>query len=521
MVAYLLADLDSEYNPVFTAVVARVDPISPSDLYAQLLSFEQHTHLQASVGSDTSSLAMVASRGRGSVGRDSSGFDRGRGRSQRRVLRGRGRSTGGSCPQCQVCLKIGHTTIRCWYRYEEDYVSEPRSVAAASGPGADNAWYIDSGATDHITGKLDRLTMHETYTGTNQIHTTNGAGMGITRIGTSFIPTSGRNLVLNNVLHFPSTHKNLIFVHRFTLDYDTYIEFHPFFFLIKDHKMRQVLLQGPCRGGLYPLPPSTSKFRKLVFHAIKIPVNRWHSRLGHPSHDIVHCVISKNNLPCATFDNSSSSVCDACACAKAHRLLYQLSSSTSSAPLQLIFSDVWGHSIESFSHKSYYVSFINDYSKFTWIYLLRHKSKVYQYFLEFQALVERMFNHKIITIQSDWGGEYGHLNSYFRKVGIAHQVFCPHTHQQNGAAESKHCHIVEMGLALLAHASMPLKYWDEACLTAVYLINCTLAKLLSYDTPLHCLLGTTPDYSNFHVFGCACWPNLHPYNSHKLELRST
>jgi hypothetical protein len=73
--------------------------------------------------------------------------------------------------------------------------------------------------------------------------------------------------------------------------------------------MRKVLLQGPCRGGLYPLPPSRSKFWKLVFHATKIPIDQWHSRLGHPSRDIVHRVISKNKLPCATFDSSCSSVC--------------------------------------------------------------------------------------------------------------------------------------------------------------------------------------------------------------------
>jgi hypothetical protein len=78
-----------------------------------------------------------------------------------------------------------------------------------------------------------------------------------------------------------------------------------------------------------------------------------------------------------------------------------------------------------------------------------------------------------------------------------------------------------MGLVLLAHASMPLKYWDEAFLTVVYLINRTPIKLLSYDTPLHRLLGATPDYSNFRVFGCVSWPNLHLYNSHKLHLRST
>jgi hypothetical protein len=78
-----------------------------------------------------------------------------------------------------------------------------------------------------------------------------------------------------------------------------------------------------------------------------------------------------------------------------------------------------------------------------------------------------------------------------------------------------------MGLALLAHASMSLKYWDEAFLMVTYLINCTPTKLLAYDTPLHNLLGATPDYSIFRVFGCACWPNLHPYNSHKLQFRST
>jgi hypothetical protein len=84
----------------------------------------------------------------------------------------------------------------------------------------------------------------------DQIHATNDSGMSITQIGTSFIPTSDCDLVLNNVLHVPSTHKNLISVHHFTLDNDTYIEFHPFFFFIKDRKMRKVLLQGPCRGGL-------------------------------------------------------------------------------------------------------------------------------------------------------------------------------------------------------------------------------------------------------------------------------
>jgi hypothetical protein len=79
--------------------------------------------------------------------------------------------------------------------------------------------------------------MHEPYTGTDQIHATNDSGMAINRIGTSIIPTSTCNLTLNNVLHVSVAHENLLSVHRFTLDNDTFIKFHPYFFLIKDRKM--------------------------------------------------------------------------------------------------------------------------------------------------------------------------------------------------------------------------------------------------------------------------------------------
>jgi transposase InsO family protein len=119
----------------------------------------------------------------------------------------------------------------------------------------------------------------------------------------------------------------------------------------------------------------------------------------------------------------------------------------------------------------YYVSFIDDYSKFTWIYTLKFRSEVFQKFHDFQQLVERMFDRKIIAIQTDWGGEYQKLHTFFTRVGITHHVSWPHTHQQNGSAERKHSHIVKVGLALLAHASMPIKFWEDAFLAAAYLIN--------------------------------------------------
>jgi histone deacetylase 1/2 len=158
-------------------------------------------------------------------------------------------------------------------------------------------------------------------------------------------------------------------------------------------------------------------------------------------------------------------------------LPYPISNSVSTVPLEQVFSDVWGPTPLSVNKHLYYVSFIDDYSEFNWIYFLKKHSDVYQVFLNFQQLVEHKFNRKIITMQTDWGGEYEKLHSFFQKVDITHQVYCPHAHQQNGSAERKHLHI-EVGLALLAHASMPLKFWDEAFLTATCLINMLPSKVI-------------------------------------------
>jgi hypothetical protein len=113
-------------------------------------------------------------------------------------------------------------------------------------------------------------------------------------------------------------------------------------------------------------------------------------------------------------------------------------------------------------NKTYYVSFIDDFRKFTWIYWLKLKSEVFQRFQEFQKTVERIFDKKTITVQTDWGREYEKLNYFFRNIGITYHVSYPHAHQHNESAERKHRHIVEVNLSLLTQASMPLKFWGEA-----------------------------------------------------------
>uniref|UniRef100_A0A2N9E6L3 Integrase catalytic domain-containing protein n=1 Tax=Fagus sylvatica TaxID=28930 RepID=A0A2N9E6L3_FAGSY len=134
-----------------------------------------------------------------------------------------------------------------------------------------------------------------------------------------------------------------------------------------------------------------------------------------------------------------------------------------------------------------------------------------------QIRVERFFNAKIKSIQSDWGGEYRSISKFFQNCGIVHHISCPHTHQQNGSIEHKHHHVVESGLALLSHAHAPLRYWDDAFQSACYLINRLPTSILNFQSPFKKLFNTSPDYLFPKTFGCACWPNLRPYNTHKLQ----
>ena len=84
---------------------------------------------------------------------------------------------------------------------------------------------------------------------------------------------------------------------------------------------------------------------------------------------------------------------------------------------------------------------------------------MYDVFVRFKALVENQFKHRIVTLYSDNGGEYQALDNFLSTNGISHLTTPPHTPEHNGLSERRHRHIVETGLSLLTHASMPLTFW--------------------------------------------------------------
>ncbi|KAJ3688843.1 hypothetical protein LUZ61_018007 [Rhynchospora tenuis] len=159
-----------------------------------------------------------------------------------------------------------------------------------------------------------------------------------------------------------------------------------------------------------------------------------------------------------------------------------------------------------------------DYTKFSWIYTCAAKSDVSLLFANFKVKVENLLSTKIKILQCDGGSEYKPLMTQYPEITF--NVSCPYTPEQNGVAERKHRHIVELSLASMFHASIPMKYWDVIFESTVYVIN----RLPSYHntavSPFEMLFQQKPNYEFLHVLGCSCYPWLRPYTNHKLEARS-
>lgn len=174
--------------------------------------------------------------------------------------------------------------------------------------------------------------------------------------------------------------------------------------------------------------------------------------------------------------------CEVCAEGKHSRSSFPVNGSRASELLEVIHSDVCGPmSTVSLGGNKYYVSFIDDYSRMTKVYMIKNKSQVFDCFVKYKNLVENQLNRKIKKIRSDNGGEY--CNAKFQRLcdesGIIHQKSCPHTPQQNGLAERYNRTIIERARCMLFDSKLSRVFWAEAVLTAVVIMNSTLNSAIS------------------------------------------
>ena len=227
----------------------------------------------------------------------------------------------------------------------------------------------------------------------------NGNLLSISHIGNSTL----HNLRLPNVLIVPKLTKSLLSVSKFTKDNKVYIEFWPSHCLVKAFQ-GQTILRGGINNSLYCINSIHNKARPtLALTGIRTSVHGWHQRLAHPHEPLLHRLISSFNLPISS--NKFPNVCDSCQLGKSHRFPLASSHIASSTPFELIYSDVWGPSPKfSINGNRYFVLFIDDCTKYVWIYFLSHKSQVFTTFVQFRTMIETQFNAKIKHLQSDWGG---------------------------------------------------------------------------------------------------------------------
>jgi len=283
--------------------------------------------------------------------------------------------------------------------------------------------------------------------------------------------------------------------------------------MVKDLKTRAPLIKGHHKHGLYILPqPSTSPTALTATH-INHP---WHHILGHPSDRIlrqfpfIQQIKLKDQQPCIS-----------CNLVKSHKLPFSVSSITSQKPLELMYTDVWGPSpIKSIDGYLYYLIIVDHFTKYIWFYPLKNKSDVSIIFPNFNNLVEKYFNLPIVSINSDNGGEFIKLKTFFVTHDISHYTTPPHTPELNAIAERRHRHIVETGKALLHTVKLPTQFWTYAFHTTVYLINRLPTPSLHMKSPFQTLHHTDPNPTHLHSFGCLCFPWLRPYTSNKLQPRS-
>ncbi|XP_074293743.1 uncharacterized protein LOC141620890 [Silene latifolia] len=379
-------------------------------------------------------------------------------------------------------------------------------------------WYMDTGATSHMTSSAGNLSSYSNSSISNSIIVGNGQSIPISGTGNTTLPKPHPPLSLRHVLHAPKLVKNLVSVRKFTTDNSVTVEFDPFGFCVKDYKTGTPLMRCESKGALYPITPTNNVQPHAALPAIESSL--WHDLLGHPG-DVIFNSLRLNNLINCSSPNKKT-ICHSCSIGKHIKQPFVASSSRTTMPFDIIHSDLWTSPIISSAGHRYYLVLLDDFTNFLWTFPLAKKSQVYSTFIKFRNFVKTQFERDIKTIQCDNGKEFdnGSFTELCASNGLAFRFSCPHTSPQNGKAERKIRSINNIIRTLLLHASLPATFWHHALSMSTYLLNILPSKHLSLLTPLHILYHRNPSYSHIRVFGCLCYPLIPSTQINKLQARS-
>jgi hypothetical protein len=222
--------------------------------------------------------------------------------------------------------------------------------------------------------------------------------------------------------------------------------------------------------------------------------------------------------PMITNDNKA--ICDICHFAKQKHIPFNTSLSHASCNFELLHLDIWGPlSVSSIHGHKFFLTIVDDHSRFLWVILLKSKAEVAHHVQSFITMIQNQFHVTPKVVRSDNGPEFM-LSTFYASHGIIHQKSCVETPQQNARVEIKHQHILNVGRALLFQSKLPSSYWSYAILHVVFLINRITTPVLKNQSPFQVLYNKLPDVTSFKVFGCLCYASSLQAHRTKLQSRS-
>jgi hypothetical protein len=304
----------------------------------------------------------------------------------------------------------------------EDYVL----ISALSGsvsPGEDT-WLINSGASKHMIGQRDILSCLSEKKFSQKVTLGDDYQYPIKGVGESnYKINSGTPMKMKDVLYVPGLKKNLLSISA--LEKKGFIVAFingEVLMRAKGKTMKEAIVIGKEEGGLYKLKGHSEA---TMFHAIENPCELWHRRLAYINYKALPYVCKAvTGLP--ELKVYHEGVCNGCAQGKNIKNPFPKRGSKAEELLELIHSDVCGPMpSSSINGYVYYVSFIGDYSRKTWVYLLKSKDEVFSKFKAFKALIENLSERNIKIFRLDNGGEYTSKEfvNYCKDVMIPSQIF--------------------------------------------------------------------------------------------------
>ena len=316
---------------------------------------------------------------------------------------------------------------------------------------------MDTGATRHVClYKKMFLSYHSIDNGEqlfmgNSSSKVEGQGKVVLKM------TSGKELTLNDVLHVPEIRKNLVSGSLLSKKGFKLVFVSDNSILTKNgmHVGKGYMSNGLFKMNVMTIVPPIKNINKNTSSAYMLESsNVWHGRLGHVNYNTLRRLINMECLP--KFEIDQNHKCEIYVEFKLARTSFQ-SIERSSEPLELIHSDICDLKfIQTRGGKKYFLTLIDDCTRYCYVYLLRSKDEALEMFKHFKNEVENQLDRKIKVIRSDRGGEYkAPFGDFCSQHGIIHQTTAPYSPQQNGVAKRKNITLKEMMNALLLSSGLP------------------------------------------------------------------